>query len=60
MAVLSEFEGDTQRAIGQVHEARTLAEKIGLPKELWQRARAKSASFTSSAGRPKKPGRRSL
>jgi hypothetical protein len=36
MAVLSEFEGDTQRAIGQVHEARTLAEKIGLPKELWQ------------------------
>ncbi|HEY6712565.1 MAG TPA: AAA family ATPase [Rubrobacter sp.] len=36
MAVLSEFEGDTQRAIGQLHEARTLAEKIGLPKELWQ------------------------
>ena len=36
MAVLSEFEGDTQRAIAQLHEARTLAEKIGLPKELWQ------------------------
>ncbi|MCD6053471.1 MAG: hypothetical protein K0Q96_663, partial [Rubrobacteraceae bacterium] len=36
MAVLSEFEGDTQRAIGQLHEARTLAERIGLPKELWQ------------------------
>jgi predicted ATPase len=36
MAVLSEFEGDTQRAIGQLHEARTLAEKIGLHKELWQ------------------------
>jgi DNA-binding SARP family transcriptional activator/tetratricopeptide (TPR) repeat protein len=36
MAVLSEFEGDTQKAIGQLHEARTLAEKIGLPKELWQ------------------------
>ena len=36
MAVLSEFEDDTQRAIGQLHEARTLAEKIGLPKELWQ------------------------
>jgi tetratricopeptide (TPR) repeat protein len=36
MAVLSEFEGDTQRAIGQLHEARILAEKIGLPKELWQ------------------------
>jgi DNA-binding SARP family transcriptional activator/tetratricopeptide (TPR) repeat protein len=36
MAVLSEFEGDTQRAIGQLHEARTLADRIGLPKELWQ------------------------
>jgi DNA-binding SARP family transcriptional activator len=36
IAVLSEFEGDTQRAIGQLHNARTLAEKIGLPKELWQ------------------------
>jgi DNA-binding SARP family transcriptional activator/predicted ATPase len=36
MAVLSEFEGDTQRAIGQLYEARALAEKIGLPKELWQ------------------------
>jgi len=36
MAVLREFEGDTQRAIGQLHEARTLAKKIGLPKELWQ------------------------
>jgi tetratricopeptide (TPR) repeat protein len=34
MAVLSEFEGDTQRAIGQLHEARTLAEKIRLPKTL--------------------------
>ena len=36
MAVLSEFEGDTQRAIDQLHEARTLAQKVGLPKELWQ------------------------
>jgi tetratricopeptide (TPR) repeat protein len=36
MAVLSEFEGDTQRAIGQLQEARTLAEKIRLSKELWQ------------------------
>jgi len=36
MAVLSEFEGDTQRAICRLHEALTLAEKIGLPKELWQ------------------------
>jgi tetratricopeptide (TPR) repeat protein len=36
LALLSEFEGDTQRAIGRLYEARTLAEKIGLPKELWQ------------------------
>jgi tetratricopeptide (TPR) repeat protein len=36
LAVLSEREGDTQRAIDHLHEAHTLAEKIGLPKELWQ------------------------
>jgi predicted ATPase/DNA-binding SARP family transcriptional activator len=36
LAVLSEFEGDTQKAIDHLHEARTLAEKIGLPKDLWQ------------------------
>jgi tetratricopeptide (TPR) repeat protein len=36
LAVLSEFEGDTQRAIKHLHEARTLAQKIGLPGELWQ------------------------
>jgi tetratricopeptide (TPR) repeat protein len=36
LAVLSEFEGDTQRAIKHLHEALTLAEKIGLPGELWQ------------------------
>ena len=36
LAVLSELEGDTQRAIKPLHEARTLAEKIGLPGELWQ------------------------
>jgi len=36
MAVLSEFEGDTQRAIKHLHEALTLAEKIGVPGELWQ------------------------
>ena len=36
LAVLSEFEGDTQRAIDHLHEALTLAEKIGLPGELWQ------------------------
>jgi DNA-binding SARP family transcriptional activator/tetratricopeptide (TPR) repeat protein len=36
VAVLSEFEGDTKTAIGHLHEARTLAEKIGLPGELWQ------------------------
>ena len=36
LAVLSEFEGDTQKAIDHLHEARTLAQKIGLPGELWQ------------------------
>ena len=36
LAVLSEFEGDQERAIAHQHEAHTLAQKIGLPKELWQ------------------------
>jgi tetratricopeptide (TPR) repeat protein len=36
LEVLSEFEGDTQRAIDHLHEAEALAEKIGLPGELWQ------------------------
>ena len=36
LAVLSEWEGDIKRAIDRLHEARVLAEKIGLPKELWQ------------------------
>lgn len=36
LAVLSEFEGDMGRAIERLHEAWALAQKIGLPKELWQ------------------------
>ncbi len=36
LAVLSEWEGNTQRATDHLHEARALAEKIGLPGELWQ------------------------
>jgi tetratricopeptide (TPR) repeat protein len=36
LALLSEWEGDTKRAIDHLNEAHTLAEKIGLPKELWQ------------------------
>ena len=36
LAVLSEWEGETQRAIKHLHEALTLAEKIGLPGQLWQ------------------------
>jgi DNA-binding SARP family transcriptional activator/tetratricopeptide (TPR) repeat protein len=36
LAVLSEFEGDMGRAIEHLHEASALAQKIGLPKELWQ------------------------
>jgi DNA-binding SARP family transcriptional activator len=36
LAVLSEFEGDTQRALDRLRGAEALAEKIGLPGELWQ------------------------
>jgi tetratricopeptide (TPR) repeat protein len=36
LAVLSEWEGETERAIDHLHEARALAEKIGQPGELWQ------------------------
>src|SRR5215211_1012964 len=36
LAVLSESEGDTKSAIDHLHEAYTLAQKIGLPGELWQ------------------------
>jgi tetratricopeptide (TPR) repeat protein len=36
LAVLSEWEGETQRTIKHLHEALTLAEKIGLPGQLWQ------------------------
>jgi tetratricopeptide (TPR) repeat protein len=36
LAVLSKWEGDTKRAIGQLQEAEMLAEQIGLPGELWQ------------------------
>ena len=36
LAVLSEFEGDTGRAIEHLHEARALAGQIGVPGELWQ------------------------
>ena len=36
LAMLSEFEGDTQRALARLWGAEALAEKIGLPGELWQ------------------------
>jgi hypothetical protein len=36
LALLSEFEGDAKWAIEHLHEAEALAEKIGLPGELWQ------------------------
>jgi DNA-binding SARP family transcriptional activator len=36
LAVLGGWEGNTQMAIAHLHEAQTLAEKIGLPGELWQ------------------------
>jgi tetratricopeptide (TPR) repeat protein len=36
LAVLSEWEGDTERALGRLREAEALAEEIGMPGELWQ------------------------
>ena len=36
LAVLSEWEGDTERALGRLRKAEALAEEIGLPGELWQ------------------------
>ena len=36
VAVLSEWEGDTERALGRLRKAQALAEEIGLPGELWQ------------------------
>ncbi len=36
LAVLSEFEDDMGRALNHLHQAQTLAEKVGLPGELWQ------------------------
>jgi DNA-binding SARP family transcriptional activator/tetratricopeptide (TPR) repeat protein len=36
LAILSEFKGDTKRALDRLRGAEALAEKIGLPGELWQ------------------------
>jgi tetratricopeptide (TPR) repeat protein len=36
LAVLSDWEGDTERALGRLREAEALAEEIGMPGELWQ------------------------
>ena len=36
LAVLDEWKGDTQRALGRLRRAEALAEEIGLPGELWQ------------------------
>ena len=36
LALLSEREGELERALGQMREAESLTEKIGLPGELWQ------------------------
>jgi tetratricopeptide (TPR) repeat protein len=36
LAVLEEWEGDTQKALGRLRKAEALAEEIGLPGELWQ------------------------
>jgi tetratricopeptide (TPR) repeat protein len=36
LAVLDEWEGDTERALGRLRKAEVLAAEIGLPDELWQ------------------------
>ncbi len=36
LAVLEEWDGDTQKALGRLRKAEALAEEIGLPGELWQ------------------------
>jgi DNA-binding SARP family transcriptional activator/predicted ATPase len=36
LAVLAEWDGRPREALGRLREARTLAEEIGLPGELWQ------------------------
>ena len=36
LAVLAEWDGQTGEALAYLQEARTLAEEIGLPGELWQ------------------------
>jgi prefoldin subunit 5 len=36
LAVLSEWDGELEKAIGQMREAESLTEEIGLPGELWQ------------------------
>jgi tetratricopeptide (TPR) repeat protein len=36
LAVLDEWEGDTESALGRLRKAEALAEEIGLPGELWQ------------------------
>jgi len=36
LAVLAEWDGRTRETLGRLREARTLAEEIGLPGELWQ------------------------
>jgi tetratricopeptide (TPR) repeat protein len=35
LAVLDEWEGDTQRALGRLQKVEVLAEEVGLPGELW-------------------------
>ncbi|CAA9455735.1 MAG: hypothetical protein AVDCRST_MAG58-1447 [uncultured Rubrobacteraceae bacterium] len=49
LAVLSEWEGDTERALGRLRKAEALAEEIGLPGELWQ-MRAKIGELLERRG----------
>ena len=49
LAVLSEWKGDGKSALGHLHDAEALAEKIGLPGELWQ-IRAKIGEICERRG----------
>ena len=54
LAVLGQFDGDGDGALERLHAARSLAEEIGLPGELWQ----VEASIARPAGRTGRRGRR--
>jgi hypothetical protein len=48
LAVLAQWDGDTEQAIAHLQEAAQLAEEIGLPGELWQLLVALGELYQSS------------